>query len=62
MLSDGRGDQENNEDILRRNTYSKEKQPRLDAWDKPSDLVLWEDLVGGGGEGGGRGDRDGEDM
>ena len=27
-----------------------------------SDLVLWEDLEGAGGEGGGRGDRDGEDM
>ena len=26
------------------------------------DLVLWEDLEGAGGEGGGRGDRDGEDM
>ena len=37
-------------------------QPRLDAWDKRSDLVLWEDLEGAGGEGGGRGDRDGEDM
>ena len=37
-------------------------QPRLDAWDKRSDLVHWEDLEGGGGEGGGRGDRDGEDM
>ena len=24
--------------------------------------VLWEDLEGAGGEGGGRGDRDGEDM
>ena len=36
--------------------------PRLDAWDKCSDLVLWEDLEGAGGEGGGRGDRDGEDM
>ena len=36
--------------------------PRLDAWDKRSDLVLWEDLEGVGGEGGGRGDRDGEDM
>ena len=36
--------------------------PRLDAWDKRSDLVLWEDLEGAGGEGGGRGDRDGEDM
>ena len=37
-------------------------RPRLDAWDKHSDLVLWEDLEGVGGEGGGRGDRDGEDM
>ena len=37
-------------------------QPRLDAWDKRSDLVLSEDLEGAGGEGGGRGDRDGEDM
>ena len=37
-------------------------QPRLDAWDKLSDLVLWEDLEGPGGEGGGRGDRDGEDI
>ena len=35
---------------------------KLDAWDKCSDLVLWEDLEGAGGEGGGRGDRDGEDM
>ena len=37
-------------------------QPRLDAWDKRSDLVHWEDLEGSGGEGGGRGDRDGEHM
>ena len=37
-------------------------QPRLDAWDKRLDLVLWEDLEGAGGEGAGRGDRDGEDM
>ena len=37
-------------------------RPRLYAWDKRSDLVLWEDLEGSGGEGGGRGDRDGEDM
>ena len=29
--------------------------PRLDAWDKRSDLVLWEDLEGAGGEGGGGG-------
>ena len=35
---------------------------KLDAWDKRSDLVLWEDLEGAGGEGGGRGDQDGEDM
>ena len=49
-----------------RNTYTikgeTNHQPRLDAWDKRSDLVLWEDLEGAGGEGGGRGDRDGEDM
>ena len=37
-------------------------QPRLDAWAKRSDLVHWEDLEGSGGEGGGRGDRDGEHM
>ena len=30
-------------------------QPRLNAWDKRSDLVHWEDLEGSGGEGGGRG-------
>ena len=35
---------------------------RLDAWDKRSVLVHWEDLEGLGGEGGGRGDRDGEHM
>ena len=34
--------------------------PRLDAWDKCSDLVHWEDPEGSGGEGGGRGDQDGE--
>ena len=37
-------------------------QPRLDAWDKRSDLVHWEDLEGSGGEGCGRGDWDGEHM
>ena len=37
-------------------------QPRLDAWDKRSDLVHWENLGGAGGEGGGRGARDGEHM
>ena len=34
----------------------------LNAWDKRSDLVRWEDLEGSGGEGGGRGDQDGEYM
>ena len=37
-------------------------QPMFDAWDKRWDLVLWEDLEGAGGEGGGSGDRDGEYM
>ena len=37
-------------------------QPRLGAWDKCLDLVHWEDLEGLGGEGGGRGDWDGEHM
>ena len=37
-------------------------QPRLDAWDKCSGLVHWEDPEGLDREGGGRGDRDGEYM
>ena len=37
-------------------------QPRLDAWDKCSGLVHWEDPAGSGREGGGRGDQDGEHM
>ena len=37
-------------------------QPRLDAWDKCSGLVHGEDPEGLGGEGGGRGDQDGEYM
>ena len=37
-------------------------QPRLDAWDKCSGLVHWEDLEESGGEGDGRGGRDGEYM
>ena len=37
-------------------------QPRLDAWDKCSGLVHWEDPEGAGREGGGRGDWDGEYM
>ena len=36
--------------------------PRLDAWDKCSGLVHWEDPEESGGEGGGRGGRDGEYM
>ena len=37
-------------------------QPRLDAWDKCSGLVYWEDPEELGGEGGGRGHRDGGYM
>ena len=37
-------------------------QPWLDAWDKCSGLVHWEDPEGSGSAGGGRGDRDGEYM
>ena len=37
-----------------------DQQPRWDAWDKS--LVHWEDPEESGGEGGGRGDRDGEYM
>ena len=37
-------------------------QPRLDAWDKGSGLVHWEDPEGSGGEGGGKRDQDGEYM
>ena len=37
-------------------------QPRLDAWDKWSGLVHWEDPEELGGEGGGWGDQDGEYM
>ena len=42
-------------------TYSEtDQQPRLNAWDKRSGLVHWEDPEESGEEGGGRGDRDGE--
>ena len=37
-------------------------QRRLDAWDKCSGLVHWEDPKESGGEGGGRGDWDVEYM
>ena len=37
-------------------------QPGLDVWDKCSGLVHQEDPEGSGGEGGGKGDWDGEYM
>ena len=37
-------------------------QPKWDAWDKCSGLVYWEDPEESAGEGGGRGDWDGEYM
>ena len=40
----------------------KDRQSSFDAWDKCSGLVHWEDPEGWDGEGGGRGDRDGEHM
>ena len=56
-------------DDLREQHWSKytikgetDRQPRLDAWDKCSGLVHWEDPEGWDGEGGGRGDWDGEHM
>ena len=39
-----------------------QKSLYLDARGKCSGLVHWEDPEGSGGEGGGRGDRDGEHM
>ena len=39
-----------------------DRQPRLDAWDKCSGLVHWEDPEELDGERGGRGYRDGEHM
>ena len=39
-----------------------DRQHRLDAQDKCSGLVHWEDPEGSGGEVGGTGDRDGEYM
>ena len=56
-------------DVLReqhRNTYimkgETDHQPRLDAWDKCSGLVHWDDPEESGGEGGGRGVQVGEYM
>ena len=42
--------------------YGETDQPRLEAWDRCSGLVHWEDPEESGGEGGGWGDRDGEYM
>ena len=39
-----------------------DRQFRLDAWDKCLGLVHWDDPEGWDGEGGGKGDRDGEHM
>ena len=56
-------------DVLReehRNMYiikgETDHQSRLDAWDKCSGLVHWEDPEESGREGGGRGEQDGEYM
>ena len=47
---------------ITKNYSETDHQPRLDAWDKCSGLVHWENSEGLGREGGGRGDRDGEYM
>ena len=52
----------NQEEVIFKKKKNPDHQPRLDAWDKLLDLVHWENLGGAGGEGGGRGDRDGEHM
>ena len=39
-----------------------DRQSRLDAWDKSSGLVQWDDPEGWDREGGGRGIQDGEHM
>ena len=39
-----------------------DRQSRLDAWDKCSGLMYWDDLEGWDGEGGERGVQDGEHM
>ena len=44
------------------NSIETDHQPRWDAWDKCLGLVHWEDPEGWDGEGGGRGDQDGEHM
>ena len=51
-------------DLLDRASALKSPQPggEFRQEKRQKDLVLWEDLEGAGGEGGGREDRDGEDM
>ena len=39
-----------------------DRQSKLDAWDKCSGLVHWDDPEGWDREGGGSGDQDGEHM
>ena len=39
-----------------------DRQPRLDAWDKCSGLVHWDDPEGWDAEGGGKGVQDGEHI
>ena len=63
-MGEGKGGmfQENSIETCIVSRVETDHQPRLDAWDKHSDLVHWEDLGGAGGEGGGGQDRDGEHM
>ena len=58
-VGEGKGEmfQENSMYIIYSETVH---QPRWDAWDKCSTLVHWEDPEESGGEGGERGDQDGE--
>ena len=42
--------------------WETDRQSRLDAWNKCSGLVHWDDPEGWDGDGGGRGDWDGEHM
>ena len=48
--------------VLRNLKNQDKKESRLDAWDKCSGLVHWDDPEGWGGEGGGRGVQVGEHM
>ena len=55
--------EESEEDLKNLLMNVKEESGKVDLkLNKLSDLVHWENLGGAGGEGGGRGDRDGEHM